>query len=55
MSAVLQQLRRVSEAPLAHVEPLRLSAPNQIFRVERRVPGSNVEVAEDEVRNVALH
>lgn len=55
MRTVLHNLRRVPEAPLAHVQPFGFPAAYEVLRVERRVPRFDVEVAEEEVRDAALH
>lgn len=55
MRTVLHYLRRVPEAPLAHIQPLCFPAAYEVLRVEGRVPGFDVEVAEEEVRDAALH
>ena len=55
MRTVLHNLRRVPEAPLAHIQPFGFPAAYEVLRVERRVPRFDVEVAEEEVRDAALH
>lgn len=52
MGAVLKDLGRIFEAPLADIEPICLAASHQIFGVEGRVPGLNVQIAEHHVGDI---
>lgn len=48
------QLLRVLEAPLTYEEPVDLP-PDQLFGVERGIPGLDEKVAENDVLHVVLH
>lgn len=52
MRAVLHDFRRVLEAPLAHVEPLRLAASDEILGIERWIPRLDVQVSEHHVGDI---
>jgi len=57
MRRILHELMRVPKTPVAHIQPLRLAASNQILRVERRVLWRDAQIAQHDVANIlrAMH
>lgn len=55
MPAKLHNLASIPKTPLADVQPIRLPPADDIFRVERGIPGFDVEIAEDDVGDVGRH
>ena len=53
MCDVRRDVFRVLEAPLADKQPLNLS-PNQLFRVERRIPCLEKDVSEHDIVDVQI-
>lgn len=42
----------IPEAPWTHIQPVDLLAAHQVFRVEGRVPGLDVQVSEHDIGDV---
>lgn len=57
MRRILHKLMRIPKTPMAHIQPLRLAASNQILRVERRVLWRDAQIAQHNVADIlrAMH
>ena len=57
MRRILHKLMRVPKTPMAHIQPLRLAASNQILRVEGRVLWRDAQIAQHDVADIlrAMH
>ena len=55
MPTKTQYLTSISEAPLTHIQPIRLPPPDRVFRVEGRIPWLNVQIPEHDARDVRRH